>query len=203
MTALGDVDDQASALIAEMRACRVCADTLPHEPNPVFQLDPRARIAIVGQAPGLRAHEASTPFLDRSGDRLRSWLGVDAATFYDPACFAIVPAGLCFPGYDSKGGDRPPRKECAPLWQARAFAVLTKVETIVLPGAYGHAIHLGRARCRTLTETVQNWRAYGPRHWPLPHPSWRNNGWMKRHAWFERELLPMLRARVAEALGWT
>jgi uracil-DNA glycosylase len=191
------VDD----LVAEIRACRACAEALPHEPRPVVQLHPDARVAIVGQAPGTRVHESGRPFTDPSGDRLRDWMGVDETVFYDASRVAIAPAGFCFPGLDAKGGDKPPRKECAPLWQARVFAALLKVELIILPGAYGQAIHLGPRRKKSLTETVKAWREYGPRHLPLPHPSWRNNIWLKKNPWFDAEVVPELRARVAAALS--
>ncbi len=188
-------------LIAEIRACRVCAEALPHEPRPVVQLHAEARVVIVGQAPGTRVHESGVPFTDPSGDRLRDWMGVDWDTFYDPAKVSIAPAGFCFPGLDAKGGDLPPRKECAPLWQARVFAAMPHVELIVLPGAYGQAHHLAKRRKRSLTETVRSWRDYGPRHFPLPHPSWRNNAWLKKNPWFDAEVLPDLRRRVAAALS--
>ncbi len=187
-------------LVREIRACRVCAEHLPNEPRPVFQIDPKARIAIVGQAPGIRAHDSGRPFTDPSGVRLRQWLGVDDDLFYNPSCFAIVPAGFCFPGLTPKGADRPPRKECAPLWHERVFGALSHIELIVLAGVSGQKAQLG-GRCKpSLTETVRAWRDYAPRHIPLPHPSWRNNSWIKRNPWFAEEVLPALQARVSTIL---
>lgn len=187
-------------LLAEIRACTVCAAHLPYPPKPVFQLHPKARIAIVGQAPGVRAHNAGTPFLDPSGIRLREWLGVDEAAFYNPLNFAVAPAGLCFPGHDKNGGDKPPRKECAPLWQDRIHAHLTEIRLTILPGASAQAVHLGKRRKASLTETVRAWRDYAPAHFPLPHPSWRNSGWLKKNPWFADAVLPALKSSVAEAL---
>ena len=186
-----------SALLKEIRACRVCAEALPHDPRPVIRAGSKARIAIVGQAPGTRVHASGKPFTDPSGDRLREWLGVDEAVFYDEDLIAIAPMGFCFPGLDAKGGDLPPRKECAPLWQDRVFRQLKNVELILLVGQYAQRHHLGRGAKKTLTETVRCWRDYGPRFIPTPHPSWRNNAWIKKNPWFETELLPELRDRVA------
>jgi uracil-DNA glycosylase len=140
------------------------------------------------------------PFTDPSGDRLRDWLGVDATTFYDDAKIAIVPMGFCFPGLDANGGDLPPRKECAPAWRARVFGALKNVELTLLVGGYAQAWHLGARRRETLTDTVKAWRAYGPDFIPLPHPSWRNNAWIKKNPWFAEELLPHLKRRVSRIL---
>ena len=189
------------ALMAKMRACRLCADRFAHEPRPVFQLSAEARIAIVGQAPGVRVHESGRPFTDPSGDRLRDWMGVDEATFYDERRIAIAPAGLCFPGLNEKGSDLPPPKICARTWQDPIFAQLPKVELIILVGRYGQIHHLGERARPTLTETVMNWREYGPLYLPLPHPSWRNNVWIKKNPWFSDKVLPELKARIAEALA--
>lgn len=161
-----------------------------------------ARVLIAGQAPGLRVHQSGIPFDDRSGDRLRDWLGVTRATFYDPGNFAIVPMGFCFPGYDAKGSDLPPRRECAPAWRAAVMAAMPQVELVLTIGQHAQAWHLGGARGASMTQTVQGWRtifeAPGvPRHLPLPHPSWRNTGWLRRHPWFEAELLPVLRHEIA------
>lgn len=191
------------ALLRDIRACRRCRDApegkpLPHEPRPVLQASATARLAIFGQAPGVRVHASGRPFTDPSGVRLRQWLGVDEETFYDAARVAIVPMGFCFPGQDAKGGDLPPRKECAPLWRARLMDRLTGVRTAVLVGAYAQAWHL-EAR-GGLNETVARWRDYAPRYFPTPHPSWRNNSWLKKNSWFEAELLPALREAVRSAL---
>ncbi|MGF1543170.1 MAG: uracil-DNA glycosylase family protein [Parvularculaceae bacterium] len=191
---------ELDALLAEIRACRHCADDLPHEPRPVLQASATARVAIVGQAPGVRVHASGRPFTDPSGVRLRAWLGLDEATFYDASRVAVAPMGFCFPGLDAKGGDKPPRRECAPLWRARLMAELRDVRLFVLVGSYAQRWHLGAAAKKTLTETVANWRAYGPSRVPTPHPSWRNNAWLKKHPWFEAELLPSLRRRVQAAL---
>ena len=196
------------ALLRDLRACRLCRDAplrgppLPHEPRPVIQAAATARLCIAGQAPGTRVHASGRPFTDPSGVRLRHWLGLDEARFYDASKVAIVPMGHCFPGLDAKGGDLPPRAECAPLWRAPVFAALPAVELVLAIGQYAQAWHLRAERGSTLSETVANWRAIldrpvSPRVIPLPHPSWRNNGWLRRHPWFEAELLPVLRREVA------
>lgn len=188
------------ALVREIRQCRACAEALPHEPRPVLQVAGRARICIVGQAPGTRVHESGIPFTDPSGDRLRDWLGINAETFYDSDKVAIIPMGFCFPGLDAKGGDLPPRKECAQLWRARLFAALPAMELTLLVGQYAQAWHLGARRQKNLTETVRGWRDYLPAALPMPHPSWRNNSWLKRNPWFETDLLPYLRERVRQLI---
>lgn len=197
-------------LVREIRACRICKDApqgapLPHEPRPVLQVDRRARIAICGQAPGTRVHASGRPFTDPSGDRLRAWMGVGPEIFYDASRVAIVPMGFCFPGLDAKGSDLPPRKECAPSWHARVFAQLPDVELVLLVGRYSQSWYLpaGHGRGATLTETVKDWRVIlagerRPRLLPLPHPSWRNNVWLKANTWFESELVPALRDEVAQ-----
>lgn len=161
---------------------------------------PSSRLVIVGQAPGTRVHASGKPFTDPSGDRLRDWLGVDSDTFYDERRIAIIPMGFCFPGLDENGGDLPPRKECAPLWRERLFRELKQVKLTLLVGQYALAWHLKERRKPTLTETVKAWREYGPAFIPVPHPSWRNNAWVKKNPWFETELLPVLRQRVASVL---
>lgn len=197
------------ALAAEIRSCRICRDhpaggpskALPHEPRPVAILSRQARILIAGQAPGLRVHQTGLPFNDASGDRLRSWMGVDRVAFYDPARFAILPMGFCFPGYDRHGADLPPRPECAPLWRARALALMPQIRLVLAVGGHAQAWHLGRDRPKGMTETVQAFRVFLAKGvLPLPHPSWRNTGWLKRNPWFEIELLPVLRSEV---LRWT
>ena len=197
------------SLVQEIHQCRICRDCprygnpLPQEPNPILQLaNSRPGICIAGQAPGNRAHQRGRPFDDPSGQRLRQWLGVTEETFYDPECFAIVPMGFCFPGYDAKGGDMPPRRECRETWHGRIFQELDSLELILVIGQYSQRFHLpARHRQRTLTETVANWRSIlhdtgSPAIMPLPHPSWRNNGWLRRNPWFEKALLPELQARV-------
>ncbi len=192
-------------LLRDIRACRICRDrpsgtSFPHEPRPVVVASRRARILIAGQAPGIRVHASGLPFDDRSGDRLRDWLAVDRALFYDPDKFAIVPMGFCFPGYDEKGSDLPPRRECAPAWRARLLAEMPQIELILAIGQCAQAWHLRDLRHGSMTDTVRNWRAIfaagTPRVLPLPHPSWRNSGWIKKNPWFEQELLPALRGEV-------
>lgn len=199
-------------LLADYRACRICRDAprfggpLPHEPRPILQASPRARLCLAGQAPGTRVHASGRPFTDPSGVRLRGWLGMDEATFYDPDKLAIVPMGGCFPGLDAKGGDLPPRRECAPAWRARLLAALPEVELILLVGQYAMRWHLGSAWSGSLTRTVEDWRQIHaenrhPRLLPLPHPSWRNNAWLRRNPWFEDAVLPLLRSEVARLTG--
>jgi len=189
------------SLLREIRACRLCAAHLPHEPRPVLRVSRTARICIAGQAPGTRVHASGIPYTDPSGDRLRGWLGIDKEAFYDESMIAIVPMGFCFPGLDENGGDLPPRKECAPAWRQRVFAHLPKLELTLLVGSYAQAWHLKDERKATLTKTVKAWRDYGPKIIPLPHPSWRNNVWLKKNTWFDSELVPHLRRRVSRILN--
>ena len=184
------------ALLAEARACTHCAEHLPLGPRPVMQAAPSARLMIVSQAPGTKVHETGLPFNDPSGDRLRDWLAVDRPTFYDAKRIALVPMGFCYPGRDERGGDKPPRPECAPLWQPPFRAALKKVELTLLVGLYAQAFYLGPRRSKSLTETVRAWPEHLPAFLPLPHPSWRNTAWLKKNPWFETELLPELRRRV-------
>jgi uracil-DNA glycosylase len=194
------------ALAATMRGCRICVERpagapLPHEPNPIFRISPTARLCIASQAAGTRAHATTVPFNDPSGVRLRAWLGLSPDEFYDVAKVAIVPMGFCFPGQDAKGGDLPPRRECAPAWRSQVFAAMPQVELVLAIGQYAQAWHLGARRGANLTETVGQWRALfddpaQPRVIPMPHPSWRNNGWLRRNPWFEAELLPLVRKEV-------
>ncbi len=179
---------------------------MPHEPRPVLVVSDTARILIAGQAPGTKVHATGIPFNDASGDRLRDWLGVSRDEFYDPANFAILPMGFCFPGQDARGADLPPRRECAPAWRAPLIAAMPQIDLVVAIGLYAQGWHLGASRARSLTETVMNWRAVfeasaGPRVLALPHPSWRNTGWLKRNPWFEMDLLPFLRAEIRRRLG--
>ena len=187
-------------LLTDIRACTACADDLPHDPRPVLRASTSARICIVGQAPGTRVHASGIPFDDPSGDRLRDWLGVDRGTFYDESRIAIVPMGFCFPGLDAKGGDKPPLKRCASLWREQLFEVLGQIDFTVIIGTYAQAWHLGKSRKKTVTETVAAWREYMPEAITLPHPSWRNNSWLKKNPWFETDVLPVLRAEVAKRI---
>jgi uracil-DNA glycosylase len=198
-------------LAVRIAACRICRDKpdgkpLAHEPAPVVVASATARILIAGQAPGTRVHATGIPFNDRSGDRLREWMGVTREAFYDPARFAIAPMGFCFPGNDAQGGDLPPRRECARTWRAQLIGLMPQVELVLAIGLYAQAWHLGAERDGSLTQTVRNWRTIQgaerrPRVIPLPHPSWRNTGWLKRNPWFERELLPVLRSEIAGLTG--
>ncbi len=184
-------------LLAEVRACRACAAALPHEPRPVLRAQASARVLIVGQAPGNLVHQTGIPWNDPSGDRLRDWLAVDRDVFYDERRIAIVPMGFCYPGTE-KGADLPPRPECAPLWHERLLAQLPAVELTLLIGGYAQARYLGRRRGKSLTETVRSWRDHlSDGFLALPHPSWRNTAWLKKNPWFEAEVVPELRRRVA------
>jgi len=188
------------ALLAEIGGCRRCAPHLPHEPRPVLRASPTARVVIIGQAPGNRVHQTGIPWNDPSGQRLRSWLKVDEARFYDRRLFALVPMGFCFPGHDAKGGDLPPRKECAPLWHERLLEHLPEDRLCLLVGQYAQRHYLGDHWAGSLTETVRRWRECPSGLLPLPHPSWRNTGWLRRHPWFESDVLPVLQARVHDRL---
>jgi len=189
------------ALFAEIRACTRCAHHLPNEPRPVVRGSSRSRILIVGQAPGRRVHETGIPFNDPSGDRLRDWMGIDRETFYDESRIALLPMGFCYPG-TGKSGDLPPRPECATAWRERLLAALPGIEFTLLVGQYAIAWHLypGARRAPTVTETVKQWRGWWPGLVPLPHPSPRNNLWLRRNPWFARELLPQLKRRVTDVL---
>jgi uracil-DNA glycosylase len=192
--------DPLDAVVAAARACRVCAAHLPLGPRPVLRARGSARLLIVGQAPGTRVHETGVPWNDPSGDRLRDWLDLDRPAFYDEAQIAIVPMGFCYPGRDAHGGDRPPRPECAPLWHPPLRAALPGIELTLLVGGYAQRYYLGRGRRASLTETVRAWRDYLPAFLPLPHPSWRNTAWLRKNPWFEADLVPELRRRVAGLL---
>lgn len=188
-------------LLAEIGACRLCEAHLPLGPRPLLRISTSARLAICAQAPGTRAHVAGLTFDDASGDRLRDWLGLDRATFYDMARVAVVPMGFCFPGTMPRGGDYPPRPECAPAWRRRVFDLMPQIELKLLVGSYAQAWHLGARRQPTLTATVAAWRDYLPEYLPLPHPSWRNTGWIKANPWFAADLLPFLKKRVQELVA--
>ncbi|MDF1735679.1 MAG: uracil-DNA glycosylase family protein [Minwuia sp.] len=193
--------DDLDRLLAEIRVCRICAAHLPCEPRPVLAAAPAARILVAGHAPGIRVQRSGIPWDDPSGDRLREWLGVDRDIFYDPDRFAIVPMGFCYPGTVKGSGDLPPRPECAATWHSRLMATLPNVAFTLVLGRYAQEWHLGDNRERTLTATVARWQDYMPRYLPLPHPSGRNNGWLARNPWFEAEVIPALRNRVAGLLG--
>lgn len=198
-------------LADDIRRCRLCVEApsgrpLPHEPRPVVVPSATARILIAGQAPGTKVHLSGLPFNDASGDRLRQWLGVSREEFYDPANFAIVPMGFCFPGQDARGADLPPRRECAPRWRAQLIGLMPQIELVLAIGLYAQAWHMKAHKRASLTETVRNWRASlvradGASILPLPHPSWRNTGWLRQNPWFEAELLPVLQAEVRRRIA--
>jgi uracil-DNA glycosylase len=188
-----------ASLLMQVRACDLCAAHLPLGPRPIVQIHGTARILIAGQAPGRKVHETGVPFNDASGDRLRDWLGLSRAVFYDPRQVALLPMGFCYPG-TGKSGDLPPRPECAPAWRPALLAKLTQLQLTLIVGQYAIAYHLPGSN-GSLTTTVQAWQSSWPHTVALPHPSPRNNLWLKRNPWFERELLPKLRQRVAQVLG--
>ncbi|RWQ68646.1 uracil-DNA glycosylase family protein [Mesorhizobium sp.] len=205
------MSEELENFAATVRACRICVENpigrpLPHEPRPVLRPSSSARILIASQAPGTKVHVTGMPFTDASGDRLRNWLGVSSEEFYDTTKFAIVPTGFCFPGQDAKGSDLPPRRECAPAWRAPLMALMPQVDVVLTIGLYAQSWHMGAARRPSLTETVMDWRTIwdapsNPKVLPLPHPSWRNTGWLKRNPWFEMDLLPFLRSEIRYRLG--
>ena len=194
----------AETLQQRIEACRLCADRFAltataHAPRPVVWFSPSARLLIAGQAPGVRVHVSGRPFTDPSGNRLRDWLGLDAAAFYDRTRVAVVPMAFCFPGHDAKGADLPPPAICAATWRGQVMAALPGLRLVLAVGGGAIRWHLGQ---RNMTQAVGDWR-----HWvecrgvvPLPHPSWRNTGWLKRNPWFEADLLPDLRARVRKVM---
>lgn len=190
--------DAIEGLSEAIRGCRICAERFAatetrHAPRPVPWLSD-APVLLCGQAPGLQVHEKGRPFDDRSGDRLRDWLGVDRAAFYDRRRFAVLPMAFCFPGY-ARGADLPPPPVCAERWRRAALAAMPRVRLTLLIGGHAQRWHGGRNR--PVTDAVRDWRAWGPAMLPLPHPSWRNSGWLKRNPWFEAEVVPELRRRLA------
>ncbi|HOJ33164.1 MAG TPA: uracil-DNA glycosylase family protein [Candidatus Hydrogenedentes bacterium] len=188
-------------LIQRVRACTICKSVLPLGPRPIFRVSETARILIVGQAPGLRVHQTGIPWNDPSGDRLRQWMGIDRETFYDVSRIAIIPTGLCYPGRNARGGDLPPRTECAEQWLPLLLKHLQKIDLKILAGTYAHRLYLGDRVCGSLTETVRSWRDYLPHYFVLPHPSFRNLRWLQNNPWFEKEVVPMLRCRIQEVLS--
>jgi uracil-DNA glycosylase len=187
-----------AALLKEVRSCKVCEDYLPHKPNPVLRARETARLLIVGQAPGTKVHKTGVPWNDPSGDRLRSWMQVGRDAFYDETRIAIIPVGFCYPGKGS-AGDLPPRPECAPLWHDKLLALLPNIRLTLLIGSYAQQFYLVDKKT-SLTETVKCWKQYEPLFLPLPHPSPRNLNWLKKNPWFEQDVLPVLRERVAALL---
>jgi uracil-DNA glycosylase len=226
----GTLRTTLAALVEDISACRICRDTpssgapLPHEPRPVLRVSTTARLCLCSQAPGTRVHASGVPFTDPSGDRLRQWMGVTPDEFYDVSRIAIVPMGFCFPGLDAHGSDLPPRRECAKHWRRQLFEAMPQFELILLIGSYAQRWHLGVRAAKDMTATVRAWNTnfaasvpvekadiagvnadahaqVGPTFLPLPHPSWRNNGWLKRNSWFEAETVPHLRSEVRRLLA--
>lgn len=186
-------------LLAEVRACRVCAAHLPFAPRPIVRGAPTAKLLIVGQAPGRRVHETGIPWNDPSGDRLRAWLSLSREGFYDESRIAIIPTGMCYPGNGARG-DLPPRPECAPLWHPRLRAALPELRLTLLVGRHAQAYYLAGRQQQTMAETVRAWRDYLPEFFPLPHPSPRNLRWFQAHPWLDAEVIPALRERIERAL---
>ncbi|NQZ51779.1 MAG: uracil-DNA glycosylase family protein [Moritella sp.] len=191
-------------IVSDVKKCTLCEPELLMGARPVLQVDDQAKILIAGQAPGIRVHESGIPFTDPSGDRLRQWMGIDKGTFYDATKIAILPMGFCYPG-TGKSGDLPPRPECARTWRAEILAAMPNIELILVIGIYAQKWHMGDVKQKNLTETVKNWRGYWQKNWPerlpLPHPSPRNNIWLKKNPWFELDVLPHLQARVAQLVS--
>jgi uracil-DNA glycosylase len=195
------VSEAFDRLVADIRACAVCASHLPLGARPILRGRPSARLLIISQAPGTRVHETGLSFNDRSGDRLRAWLALDREMFYDEARVAIIPMGFCYPGRDARGGDLPPRPECAPRWHVQLRAFFPAVELTLLVGSYAINYYLARSGPRSMTATIARWRDFLPDVFVLPHPSWRTTVWLRANPWFEKETLPELRARVVQALN--
>ena len=187
-------------LLSEIAACRACAPELAHEPRPVVRVTPATRLLICGQAPGRRVHESGLPFDDPSGDRLRSWMGVDRETFYGHPAIGVAAMAFCFPGTSPKGGDFPPPPRCAQLWRTQLLERLPRVELTLLVGSYAMRWKLGEAAKGPMTGVVARWREFLPDYLVMPHPSWRNTAWLRRNPWFEDEAVPYLRARTADML---
>jgi uracil-DNA glycosylase len=191
-------DKMLDTLLAEVRACRACADVLPLGPRPVVQMSATARILIASQAPGTKVHESGIPFADASGARLREWMGVSADEFYDESRVAILPMAFCYPGRLPGGGDAPPRAECAPLWRERLLRSMPALRLTLLVGTYAQTHALGRGK---MAERVRDFHNHLPNIFPLPHPSWRSRHWAARNPWFDEEVLPVLRSAVRSAFA--
>jgi len=187
-------------LLREIGACRICEAELPHGPRPILRASRSARLLIISQAPGSKVHQTGVPWNDASGDRLRDWMDLDPSMFYDETKIAIVPIGFCYPGAAASGGDKPPRPECAPLWHERVLDHLPNLQLTLLVGQYSQKRYLGSGRKGSMTETVKAFAEYGPKFFPLPHPSWRSGIWMQRQPWFEQETIPWLRRAVQRAI---
>ena len=192
--------DALRALLEEISSCRICAEHLDLGPRPVLCAEVSARVLIIGQAPGTRVHESGIPWNDNSGERLRQWMDVTTEVFYDASRIAIMPMGFCYPGRNPKGGDMPPRPECAPKWHSRVLDLLPNVELTLLVGGYAQAHYLHDRSSKTMTETVLAWHDCAPTIIPTPHPSWRTTNWLKKNPWFKTEVLPELRRHLADLL---
>lgn len=182
-------------LTVDIRSCSLCEQYLPFQPNPIVRPSKKAKILIIGQAPGTKVHETSISWNDASGNKLREWMGIDRDIFYDLNKIAIMPMGFCYPG-KGKSGDLPPRPECAPQWHEALLKLMPQIELMLLIGMYSQKYYLGKERKANLTETVKAWKQYAPKYLPMPHPSPRNKLWLKKNAWFELEVIPELRKRV-------
>lgn len=182
-------------LTSTIRSCKLCEQSLPFEPNPIVRPSRKAKILIIGQAPGTKVHETSISWNDASGNKLREWMGIDRNVFYNIEKIAIMPMGFCYPG-KGKSGDLPPRPECAPQWHESLLALMPQIELVLLIGMYAQKYYLQTERKSNLTETVKAWKQYSPRYLPMPHPSPRNKLWLKKNEWFERDVVPVLKRRV-------
>jgi uracil-DNA glycosylase len=189
-----------NVLLKKIRDCTICHNSLPLGANPIIQADPSSRILIIGQAPGTKAHNSNIPWNDFSGNRLREWLQLDETQFYNESLIAIMAMGFCYPGRDKNGGDKPPRPECVKTWHFKVKQLLPNIKLTLLVGSYAQKYYLQNRIKPTLDQTVQAWKEYLPEFIPLPHPSWRNTGWLKKNIWFEKELLPNLRSRIINIL---
>ncbi|MDT0606392.1 uracil-DNA glycosylase family protein [Croceitalea rosinachiae] len=187
-------------LLTEIRNCSVCAENLPLGPRPIVSAHPEAKIIIIGQAPGTKVHETGVPWDDPSGRQLRKWLGVSDEVFYDETKIALVPMGFCYPG-KARGGDLPPRPECAPLWHQKLWNSMPNLELIIVIGTYAQKYYLKEGMEKNLTETVRAYKNYLPRYFPLPHPSPRNRFWLSKNPWFDDEVVPKLGSSVKEAFS--
>ena len=185
-----------ATLLREISACRICAANLQHGPRPILRVSSTARLLIISQAPGSKVHQTGIPWNDASGDHLRDWMNLDRSTFYDETKIALVPLSFCYPGAGTTGGDKPPRPECAPLWHERVLAHLPNLQLTLLVGQYSQKRYLGSCRKTSMTETVKAFSEFGPKFFPLPHPSWRSRIWMRRQPWFEQAVIPELRRAV-------
>jgi uracil-DNA glycosylase len=197
--------DKFDQLRTQITACQLCraqfaTTATRHQPRPVFWLSQSAPILIAGQAPGARVHDSGRPFDDRSGDRLRNWMGIGRDQFYDPALISVLPMAFCCPGYDAKGSDLPPPIVCRRTWHGGVVASIDPPRLTLLVGGYAQAYHLPDEKTASVTDRIANWRAHAPRIFPLPHPSWRNTGWIRKNPWFETDLLPSLQSAVRTVL---